>query len=183
MDALTLLLERHSCGQLQEPAPQGAALETILQAGLAVPDHGALHPWHFILCQEDGLRRLGELLADSARRQGAEPAAIEKMQQAPLRAPLVMVVVARAIHHPKVPVLEQQLSAGCAVMAMQMAAQAQGFGGIWRSGSSMYELGLHQALGLAAGEQIVGFLYLGTPQRAMVGPRRSLQSADFVRYL
>jgi hypothetical protein len=34
-----------------------------------------------------------------------------------------------------VPKWEQEMSAGCAVMAMQMAALAQGFNGIWRSGA------------------------------------------------
>jgi nitroreductase len=50
-------------------------------------------------------------------------------------------------------------------MAMQMAAVAQGFGGIWRSGWLMFDRGLHEALGLACEDQIVGFLYLGTPAK------------------
>ena len=66
MDGLSLLLERHSCGRLVAPAPQGAALENILQAALAAPDHGGLHPWHFILCEGDGRERLGALLAAAA---------------------------------------------------------------------------------------------------------------------
>jgi len=183
MDGLSLLLERHSCGRLVAPAPQGAALENILQAALAAPDHGGLHPWHFILCEGDGRERLGALLAAVAEGRGEGPEAVDKLRQAPLRAPLVAVVVSRAIDHPKVPVLEQQLSAGCAAMAMQMAAQAQGFGGIWRSGWVMFDARVHQALGLADGEQIVGFVYLGTPETQVTGPRRRLDSAKFVRYL
>lgn len=183
MEGLSLLLQRHSCGRLVAPAPQGEALENILQAALAVPDHGGLHPWHFILCEGDGLGRLGALLADAAQRRGEDADAVAKLRQAPLRAPLVAVVVSRATDHPKVPVLEQQLSAGCAAMAMQMAAQAQGFGGIWRSGWVMFDQGVHQALGLADGEQIVGFVYLGTPEVPVTGPRRALDSAKFVRYL
>ena len=183
MEGLSLLLERHSCGRLVAPAPQGQALENILQAALAVPDHGGLHPWQFILCEGDGRLRLGQILAEAAQRRGEGIEAIDKLRQAPLRAPLVVVVVSRAIVHPKVPVLEQQLSAGCAAMAMQMAAQAQGFGGIWRSGWVMFDPGVHQALGLTDGEQIVGFVYLGTPEVPVSGPRRALDSAKFVRYL
>ena len=48
-------------------------------------------------------------------------------------------------------------------MAMQMAAQAQGFGGIWRSGWMMADRGFHHELGLGEREQMVGLLYLGTP--------------------
>ena len=47
-------------------------------------------------------------------------------------------------------------------MAMQQAAFAQGFGGIWRTGAyTQYEF-VKQALGLGEDDEIVGFLYLGT---------------------
>ena len=49
MDALTLLLNRHSCGRLADPAPSGEVLDNILKAGLRAPDHGTLTPWQFIL--------------------------------------------------------------------------------------------------------------------------------------
>ena len=163
MDALTLLLQRNSVAQLQAPAPEGEALERILQAGLRAPDHGGLTPWLFLLAQGEGLSRLGEQLALSAQALGESDEAVTKARQAPHRAPLVITVVARVRPHDKVPRLEQELSAGCAVMAMQMAAQAQGFGGIWRSGPLMFERSLHRALQLAEQDQIVGFLYLGTP--------------------
>ncbi len=39
-------------------------------------------------------------------------------------APLIITVVARCEDHPKVPRWEQEMSAGCAVMAMQMAARS-----------------------------------------------------------
>ena len=44
MDALHLLLNRHSCGRLAEPAPSGEVLDNILKAGLRAPDHGTLTP-------------------------------------------------------------------------------------------------------------------------------------------
>lgn len=182
MDALSLLLQRQSIAQLQEPAPCGVALEQILQAGLRAPDHGALHPWLFLLAQGEGRQRLGELLAEVALARDMPPDAVEKARKAPLRAPLVITVVARIQPHDKVPPLEQQLSAGCAVMAMQMAAQAQGFGGIWRSGWFIFDRLIHQGLGLNESDQIVGFLYLGTPATTPKPPR-SLASDAFIRYL
>ena len=180
MDALSLLLHRQSIAQLQEPAPCGETLEQILQAGLRAPDHGALHPWLFLVAEGDGRQRLGDLLAEVACARGMDPDDIEKARKAPLRAPLVITVVARVQHHDKVPPLEQQLSAGCAAMAMQMAAQAQGFGGIWRSGPLMYSRKLHELLGLNERDQIVGFLYLGTPATSLRIPSFA-NSADFVR--
>jgi len=83
----------------------------------------------------------------------------------------LVTVVARARDSMVLKLLEQQLAAGCAVMAMQMAAVAQGFNGIWRSGWPMFDRGLHEALGLGPDDQIVGFLYLGTPFQTPPCPR------------
>ena len=53
MRALELLLSRQSVGVLEEPAPQGAELDLILDAGLRAPDHGRLRPWRFVLIRGD----------------------------------------------------------------------------------------------------------------------------------
>ncbi len=157
MDALTLLLNRHSCGRLADPAPSGEVLDNILKAGLRAPDHGTLTPWQFILFEGEGRERLGKLLAEAARARGEDEESINKCSEAPLRAPLVVAVATRYQDHPKVPKLEQELSAGCALMAMQMAAQAQGFNGIWRSGWFIFDEQINKGLGLAADDRPGGF--------------------------
>jgi len=181
LDALTLLLERRSCAALTEPAPEGAALDAILKAAFRVPDFQGLRPYRFILAAGEGLDRLGALMQQAARDAGKEPEIIERAARMPKRAPLVVVA---ALHRPHsiVSRFEQQLTAGCAVMAMQMAAVAQGFGGIWRSGWPMFHRGLHDALGLEEDAQIVGFLYLGTP-KSPPAARLEVEATDFVHWL
>lgn len=183
MDAMILLLERRSCSALQAPAPEGAALTAILQAALRVPDFQRLRPYEFILATGDGLDRLGALLESAAMAAGKAPEIVARAQRMPHRAPLVVVVVARWRASSIVSRFEQQLTAGCAVMAMQMAAVAQGFGGVWRSGWPMFDRGLHDALDLGEGDQIVGFLYLGTPFQAPTGPIPAVDANDFSRWL
>ncbi len=95
---------------------------------------------------------------------GQDEKAIEKARNAPFRAPLIIAVVARCEEHPKVPLWEQEMSAGCAVMAMQMAAVAQGYNGIWRSGALTESPVVREGFGCREQDKIVGFLYLGTPQ-------------------
>lgn len=99
--ALSLLLTRASCGLLQAPAPDGEILEHILQAGLRAPDHGHLQPFQFLLAEGEGLNRLGTLLAESAKADGAADEVIERAAQLPLRAPLVITVVAKVTPHNK----------------------------------------------------------------------------------
>jgi nitroreductase len=43
-----------------------------------------------------------------------------------------------------------------------LAARAQGFGAMWKTGAPAYDARTKQALGLDADNEIVGFLYLGT---------------------
>jgi len=141
-----------------------------------------LHPYEFILAKDEGLDRLGALLQQAAIASGQPPENVERAPKMPRRAPLVITVVARARESVVVKLLEQQLTAGCAVMAMQMAAVALGFSGIWRSGWPMFDRGLHEALGLGPEDQIVGFLYLGTPI-TRPGPAAPVDPHDYVRWL
>ncbi len=182
MDALELLLNRRSIARLSEPAPEGSVLENIIQAGLRAPDHGGLTPWRFIIAQGEGLKKLGTILHGAVAADDGDDNAQSKAENAPLRAPMVITIIAKVSEHPKVPAFEQHLSAGCAVQAMQMAAVAQGFQGIWRSGPLMFHPHVEQALGLKGEDKIVGFLYLGTPGCEPMGaPKRDL--SKFVEYL
>ena len=161
MTSLELLLNRHSCGKLAAPAPKGEVLENIYRAGLKAPDHGMLRPWRFIEVQGRSLDHLSDIFVQAAQ---ANDGNINKAQSMAHRAPLIIVAIACCQEHPKVPEIEQLLSAGCSVQAMQMAALAQGYNGIWRTGAMSYDPLVKQQLGLNENEHIVGFLYLGTPQ-------------------
>ncbi|WP_047048071.1 NAD(P)H nitroreductase [Vibrio mexicanus] len=182
MEALDLLLNRRSIAKLSAPAPEGAALENIIRAGLRAPDHAGLTPWRFVIAQGEGLQKLANILVSAAKSEQAEDAVIDKLSNAPFRAPMVITVIAKVTEHEKVPAIEQHLSAGCAVQAMQMAAVAQGFQGFWRSGKWMFHPEVKQAFGLTGEDEIVGFLYLGTPGcTPMKVPERDL--SKFVEFL
>ncbi|GGW76938.1 NAD(P)H nitroreductase [Alteromonas halophila] len=170
MDALTLLLNRASQPRLTAPAPEGDALDNIMQAALRAPDHGMLTPWHFVVCEGQGLHKLGSLFEQSAIDNDKSEKEIERSVQLPLRAPMVIAAIAKVVEHEKVPRVEQIASTACAVMAMQMAAVAQGFNGIWRTGSYAQCDTVRAGFGLEDDDEIVGFLYLGTP--AIDAPQR-----------
>ncbi|MBI3907292.1 MAG: nitroreductase family protein [Pseudomonas fluorescens] len=46
-----------------------------------------------------------------------------------------------------------------------LAAYAQGIGAVWRTGDLAYSPHVAKGLGLAEGEEVIAFLYLGTPQK------------------
>lgn len=164
MDALELLVNRRSASRLAEPAPAGEQLENILRAGLRAPDHGTLQPWRFFIIEGEGRERFSQTLEQAAIAAGQDEKAIDKARTSPFRAPMIITVVAKCEAHHKVPHWEQVVSAGCAVMAMQMAALAQGYNGIWRTGPLTDSPLVREAFQCREQDQIVGFLYLGTPQ-------------------
>ncbi|MGE6322568.1 nitroreductase family protein [Pseudomonas oryzihabitans] len=170
MDALEALCNRASVGRLTEPGPTPAQLETLLRAADRAPDHKLLRPWRLILVSGAGRTALGELYADALRQRepDADAAALDKARRMPLRAPLVIAVVATPQEHPKVPVQEQIITAGCVAHGLVNAAFALGLGAVWRSGEFSYDPWVLQGLGLAEDEQLVGYIYLGTPE---VAPR------------
>ena len=163
MDALSLLLQRQSQPKLVEPAPSGEALDNILSSATRAPDHAGLRPWRFVVCTGDGLSKLGDVFQVAATQAEKDEKDIARAKQLPLRAPMVIVAITTYKEHPKVPWVEQVASTACAVHSMQMAALAQGFNGMWRTGSYAQDPSVKQSLGLAEKDEIVGFLYLGTP--------------------
>lgn len=182
MDALELLVNRRSASRLAEPAPAGEHLENILRAGMRAPDHGTLQPWQFFLIEGEGRERFSQTLERAALAAGFDEKAQEKSRTSPFRAPLIIAVVAKCEANHKVPEWEQLLSAGCAVMAMQMAAQAQGFNGIWRTGPLTDSPVVREAFACGTTDKIVGFLYLGTPQLKASTTVSVPDTAPFVRY-
>ena len=182
MDALTLLAHRNSISRLSEPGPDNAALTEMISCALRAPDHGYLRPWRFLVISGDSRQRLGELFARALIQRKPEASAdqIEKNRNAPLRAPVIIAVIGQIHSHPKVPALEQTLSAGCAAFALVLAAEALGFGAIWRTGDNAYDEQIKQGLGLTANDSVIGYIYIGTPATTpKVIPR--LDPNDFIQ--
>ncbi|MCV4283871.1 nitroreductase family protein [Pseudomonas capsici] len=166
MEALDVLLNRVSVPRLVDPAPDAAQREILFGAALRSPDHGQLRPYRFITVEGPARERMGELLVEALQQSGGEitPQALDKARLGPLRAPLVVVVVARLQEHFKVPRKEQLITAGCAAHAVLLAAYAQGVGAVWRTGDLSYSPHVAKGFGLADDEEVIAFLYLGTPQ-------------------
>lgn len=151
--------------QLGEPGPDSATLLRMLQSAVRVPDHGKLVPWRFLAIRGQARDALGERVAarGQERDPGAGDAAVEKDRQRFSHAPLVVVVVARLGHHPRIPEQERLLCAGCVCFALLQAAAALGFGAQWLTGWPAYDAQVKAWLGLDADEHVAGFIHVGTP--------------------
>lgn len=181
MDMLEGLKSRVSMPLLVEPAPTEEQLENIWQAALRAPDHGCLKPYRFIVIEGEKRAKLGELFLQRQlqRKPDSDETTIKKTRNMPMRAPMLIVLVACPQEHPKVPVAEQVQTTACAGQNILHAAFAQGLGAVWRTGWVAEDSEIQRALGLSEIEQMLGFIYLGTPKTALKDlPTAS--SAEFV---
>ncbi|HEX8301270.1 nitroreductase [Sphingomonas sp.] len=167
---LSLLKTRRS-GKPREMAAPGPARDQLLEMieiAARTPDHGKLFPWRFVVVPDEArdvlAARLGEIL-------GAEKADwndrdVEAAGEFARQAPALVVLLSSPIHGHKIPVWEQELSAGAVAMNLLHAAHAMGFVGGWITGWAAYSPGV-TALFAREGERIAGFLFIGTPTRPL----------------
>ena len=181
MNSIELLLERVSRPLLEAPGPTEEQLDFMFSAALRAPDHARLRPWRFLTVSGDGRHALGELLAKVSQEDQPDLSedAINRCRGLPFRAPTVILAICVTQEHPKVPVLEQQLSMGASVQNLLLAAHAQNLGAIWRTGALCYHPSLAKGLGLEENEQLLGFIYVGTA----TGPEKKLQKVSVSDYV
>jgi nitroreductase len=169
--------------RLGEPAPQPNELRLILHAALAAPDHGALRPWRVVRCSEASRARLADLFVAGKRERHPDSTEtqFEREREKAMRPPVLLALIAAPRHgHDKVPVEEQLATAGAALQSMLIASYGLGYGAIILSGSRCADAGVRAALGVAAGETLLGFLSIGSiVDEPKLAPRPKLEEVAF----
>lgn len=182
MEVLEAIQTRVSATKLVAPGPTREHIGQIVAAGVRAPDHGRLRPWRFVVLEGAARAQLGDAMARLLRSKlpDATPEQLEGERNKPMRAPTI-IVVAAAITKGKIPEIEQVLAAGAAVQNMFLAANALGYGAMWKTGAAAYHASVKALLGLAPEDHIVALLYLGTA--AANGPLIPVPTDAVVRWL
>ncbi len=169
-EVLDFLLTRrsHPCVTMTIPGPSETELKEILTAAARVPDHGKLAPWRFIIYRSGKSEEIGAKLLEIAEAENGTLDAARREQELTRfsRAPLVVGVVSTAAVHPKIPVWEQELSAGAVCMSLVNAASAAGYASQWLSEWYCFNETAARYLGCGESERFAGFIHIGTPTQA-----------------
>lgn len=170
--AYTAALTRRSWSKVTDSAPDHAELLRLVAAAGRVADHSSLRPWRLIELRGTDRERLGRALNKADGEKG--------VSSKPLRAPLLIAVVASYQQSSKVPRWEQEAVASGVAHMLSLLLDEAGWGVIWRTGSLTRTKAVKKAHGLGKREELLGWLYVGgKPSRA----RESRKSLDASRFL
>ena len=152
------MLARRSSPKVTDAAPDDAEIVALLEVAGRVADHAALRPWRVIALRGEARNRLGDALAAAAGLDGEHGA---RLAAKPLRAPLLLAIVASTTPHFKVPSWEQESVAAGVAHQLSLLLDDAGWGVMWRSGPHTRHPLVAEMHGLADGEQLLGWLYVG----------------------
>ena len=171
--ALQAMLRRRSSSKVDDTAPTHEELLALVAGAGRVADHSSMRPWRLIELRGDDRERLGRALNKAAGEQGASTK--------PLRAPLLIAVVATIRKSEKVPAWEQEAVASGVAHMLSLALDEAGYGVIWRTGHATRAKAVAKTHGLEKHERLLGWLYVGgRPERARPERPRTIDAERFV---
>ncbi len=171
--ALEAVRARRSWSKVTDEAPTHAELLPLVSAAGRVADHSSLRPWRLIELRGDDRVRLGAAIAKAA--------GDDEPSRKPLRAPLLIAVVASFRKSGKVPRWEQEAVASGVAHTLSLLLDEAGWGVIWRTGGYTRAKAVAKAHGLEKNEVLLGWLYVGgKPPGAKIGRRTAVDARGHV---
>lgn len=170
-------LRRRSYSAVTDEAPSHEELADIVRAASRVADHGSLRPWRILEIRGDSRTLVGRALAKAAGDDG--------ISSKPLRAPLLLAVVASRRPSAKAPAWEQDTTASGVAHLLTLLLDEAGWGVFWRTGEYTRSKPVRKAHGLAGHEELLGWLYVGgiREKDRLDRPRRPADPDDVLSLL
>ncbi|MBO9626787.1 MAG: nitroreductase family protein [Microbacterium sp.] len=173
MSALDAVEARQSWSKVTEEAPSSDELLRLVAAAGRVADHSSLRPWRLIELRGDDRLTLGAAIAKAQRD--------DSPSTKPLRAPLLVAVVASYRKSEKVPRWEQEAVASGVAHVLSLLLDEAGWGVIWRTGHYTRAKAVAKAHGLSKNEELLGWLYVGgKPAGKGPGRRKPVDARSLV---
>ena len=161
-------------------------LETILSAGIRVPDHGALSPWRIIVMQGETLKEIDKKIISSEYKKNNPNKKEEEINMESFRlqrASVVIAVISTPINHRTIPKWEMHLSAGAVCMNILSSAQSMGFAAQWLTEWYAYNAKMLTHLGGELGkDKVAGFIYIGY-KKEEPRERKRPEISKIIKYL
>jgi len=154
-------------------------IEQILENANWAPNHKRTEPWRFVVFSGKGLEKLAkyqaELYKEKATTEGTfSDVKYEKLAKRPLMCSHI-IAIGMQRNADKLPEMEEIAATACAVQNMWLTATAYGLGCYWGTGGPTYHEEAKSFFGLETDDKLMGFLYLGIPEKWTEGRRQPIQ--------
>jgi nitroreductase len=133
-----------------EPVPRATLLELFELAQLA-PNHHLTQPWRFRVIGPESLARLKD---------AAGPSEADKLDRAP-----TLVVASATLCGELLQDEEDVCATAAAIMLVLLGATERGLASYWRTPEILRTARGREAIGIPAGERVLGLIHLGPPAR------------------
>ena len=161
-------------------------LNTILNCGIRVPDHGALNPWKLVVIRGRARIRIGkQILAKEFKLTNPEASEedVDYESKRLCRASVVIAVLSKPVLHPKITSWEMELSAGSVCTTLLIAAQSLGYAAQWLTEWYAYSNNMIKELGgNPEVDKIAGYIYIGNKEKPPIERRRP-KAENVIEYL
>jgi len=143
--------------------PNRTELVRLLTAAARSPDHGKLEPWRFVVIESAARARASTKAAERCAAMALDETDTFKTVSAFSQGDTIVAVISSPKPPEKIPLWEQQLSAGAVCLALVNAALAAGWGACWLTGRMAYDAVFRrEILGCGDDEKVAGFIHIGT---------------------
>lgn len=150
-----------------EPVDRETLLE-LLEVARYAPNHHLTQPWRFRVLGPESLAALKECAGESEAK---------KLDRAP-----TLVVASTRLCGEVVQDEEDVCATAAAIMLVLLAATERGIASYWRTPALFRTTRGREALGIAAGERVLGLLHFGSAARTPA-PRRRAGTDAYVSFL
>lgn len=161
---------RRSIPLVSEKEVSKDLIKQVIESAIYAPNHFQTEPWRFFVLTGDGRKKLGNVFGEIAAAKEEDPSSfaseikIKRMQNNPLRSPVIITVVVEPSDKNRVILKEEFAAVSAAIQNMLLTAHALGLGAIWRSGSICYDQKVSDFFNLSEKGEVAGFIYLGYPE-------------------
>jgi nitroreductase len=174
---------KHAGGlMLTTPGPDNDQLKALLEAAIAAPDHGKIVPFRLVTIADSARQAFTDLSMKAFHEAipDADEFGIKKARGKAEQPPCIVALIAcLQPEHGKIGLPDQWLTVGCALQNLWLAAESMGFSCGVSSGRLLETLAMREGFKLAAGEQLVSIIAIGTPKERQA-PREKPKLADVV---
>jgi len=149
------------------------------------PTHKLTEPWRFYVVRDEALLRLADFMAQQYRADPKGGQFVQKkydsIKAKVARSSAVILICMQRDSQERVPEWEEQAAVAMAVQNMWLCGWSLGVGGYWST--PPYRKAVSDFIELAAGEECLGFFYLGHFDRSGQAPKRTSwqEKAQWIR--